>query len=84
MKICFNYQSKTVLAVESYWDRKGESESEIDIIALNGTGKRLVFYEVKRNRNRINLAALQQKAVGIVKKYPDFQVEYKKLSLENM
>ncbi|GHT69040.1 ATPase [Bacteroidia bacterium] len=75
-------ETKQFSAIGSYWNRKGENE--IDIIAENEMEKRLVFYEVKRNENRINLSVLEQKASEMVKKYPDYQVEYKKLSLEKM
>jgi AAA+ ATPase superfamily predicted ATPase len=73
---------KQFSAIEGYWDRKGENE--IDIIAFNEVEKKLVFYEVKRNEKRINLQLLAQKAIAIVKKYPDFEVKYKKLSINDM
>ncbi|MDR1594910.1 MAG: ATP-binding protein [Prevotellaceae bacterium] len=74
--------SRQFSAIEGYWDRKGESE--IDIVAVNEFEKKLVFYEVKRNEKRINLQLLEQKAATITKKYPDFHVEYKKLSINDM
>ncbi|GHS89115.1 ATPase [Bacteroidia bacterium] len=75
-------ETKQFSAIGSYWNRRGENE--IDIIAENEMEKRLVFYEVKRNEKRINLSVLEKKASEIVKKYPDFKVEYKKLSLDKM
>ncbi|GHT19112.1 ATPase [Bacteroidia bacterium] len=75
-------ETKQFSAIGSYWNRRGEDE--IDIIAENELEKRLVFYEVKRNEKRINLSVLERKASEIVKKYPNFTVEYKKLSLEQM
>ncbi|GHT42706.1 ATPase [Bacteroidia bacterium] len=75
-------ETKQFSAIGSYWNRRGENE--IDIIAENELEKRLVFYEVKRNEKRINLSVLERKASEIVKKYPNFTVEYKKLSLEQM
>jgi AAA+ ATPase superfamily predicted ATPase len=75
-------ESKQFSTIEGYWDRKGENE--IDIIAFNEVEKQLVFYEVKRNENRINLANLERKATEILKKHSDFQVEYRKLSLKDM
>jgi len=74
-------ETKQFSAIGSYWDRRGENE--IDIIAVNESEKKIVFYEVKRNENRINLNYLQLKSMDILKKYPDFQVEYQKLSLKN-
>ncbi|GHT80616.1 ATPase [Bacteroidia bacterium] len=75
-------ETKQFSAIGSYWDRRGENE--IDIIAENEMEKRLVFYEVKRNEKRINLSVLENKASEIVKKYPHFEIEYKKLSLDRM
>jgi hypothetical protein len=46
--------------------------------------KQLFFYEVKRNKKRINIPTLEKKSVGTVRKYPDFHVEYKGFSLEDM
>jgi AAA+ ATPase superfamily predicted ATPase len=74
--------SKQFSTIGSYWDRK--DESEIDIVAMNELEKKLVFYEVKRNEKRINLQILKQKAANIIKKYSDFHIEYKKLSISDM
>ncbi|MDR2382587.1 MAG: ATP-binding protein [Prevotellaceae bacterium] len=75
-------ESKRFSEIGSYWNKKGEDE--IDIVALNERDKQLIFYEVKRNKKRINIPALEKKSAGIVRKYPDFHVEYKGLSLEEM
>ena len=75
-------ESKSYSDVQSYWDRKGENE--IDIIAVNDFEKRLLIGEVKRNRERINLHILENKAAEIVKKYTDYQIEYQGFSLEDL
>jgi AAA+ ATPase superfamily predicted ATPase len=75
-------ETKQFSAIGNYWNRRGENE--IDIIAANDMEKHLVFYEVKRNGKRINLSILENKASKIVAKYPNFNVEYKKLSLKDM
>lgn len=75
-------ESKSYSDVQSYWDRKGENE--IDIIAVNDFEKRLLIGEVKRNRERINLHILENKAVEIVKRYTDYQIEYRDFSLEDL
>jgi AAA+ ATPase superfamily predicted ATPase len=46
-------------------------ENEIDIIAVNDFEKRLLIGEVKRNRERINLHILENKAAEIVQKVTD-------------
>ena len=75
-------ESKCFSAIGSYWNKKGENE--IDIIALNEMEKQLFFYEVKRIKKRISIPVLEKKAENIIKDYPQFSVEYKGLSLEDM
>lgn len=75
-------ESKAYSDVQSYWNRKGENE--IDIIAVNDFEKRLLIGEVKRNKERINLHILENKATEIARKYADYQIEYKGFSLEDM
>ena len=75
-------ESKQFSDIGSYWDRKGENE--IDIIAVNEMEKRLCFYEVKRNKNKISLPLLENKASEIVKNFPDYNIKYTGLSLEDM
>lgn len=75
-------ESKSYSDVQSYWDRKGENE--IDIIAVNDFEKQLLIGEVKRNKERINLHLLENKSIEIVKRYAEYQIEYKDFSLEDM
>ncbi|MDR2621713.1 MAG: ATP-binding protein [Dysgonamonadaceae bacterium] len=75
-------ESKQFSDISAYWNRKGENE--IDIIAVNEMEKRLVFYEVKRNKKRISIPVLQKKSTEIAKNYPDFNIEYQGLSIEDM
>ena len=64
--------------------KTARGEIEIDIVAVNEMEKRLCFYEVKRNKKRINISALENKASEIVKKFPDYNVEYLGLSMEDL
>jgi len=75
-------EEKRFSDIGNYWDRKGENE--VDIVAVNEMEKRLCFYEVKRNKKRINISALENKASEIVKKFPDYNVEYLGLSMEDL
>ena len=75
-------ESKSYSDVQGYWDRKGENE--IDVIAVNDFEKQLLIGEVKRNKSRINLHMVENKAVEIVKKYTDYQIEYRGFSFEDM
>ena len=74
--------SKEFSDIQGYWNTKGEDE--IDIVAINDFDKRLLFCEVKRNPKKIDLSVLETKAVGLVKKYPNYNIEYKGLSLDDM
>lgn len=75
-------ESKLFSEISNYWDRKGENE--IDIIALNEMEKRIVFFEVKRNANRISLPLLKQKAKKIVDDFPGYTFEYTGLSMNDL
>lgn len=68
--------------VKSYWNKK--SEDEIDIVAINEINKTIEFYDVKRNPQKIKLSVLEDKVRKIVAKFPDYSIEYKGLSLEDM
>ena len=75
-------ESKQFSEIGNYWDQKGENE--IDLVALNDMEKRLVFYEVKRNKKRISIPLLEKKGEAIACRYSDYHVAYKALSLEDM
>jgi AAA+ ATPase superfamily predicted ATPase len=75
-------ESKQFSEIGNYRDRKGENE--IDIIALNEMERRIVFYEVKRNKKKISIAQLEKKAEKIIPNFPDYNIEYKGLSIEDM
>ena len=70
--------------IGNWWDRKGENE--IDLIAENELDGKLLVAEVKRDRGRIDLGAVQAKfesfakAVGKSRCKPQFRA----LSLEDM
>jgi len=75
-------EAKQFSDIGNYWNRKGENE--IDIIAVNEMEKLLCFYEIKRNKNKISLPLLENKASEIVKNFPDYNIKYTGLSLEDM
>ena len=68
-----------------WWDRKGENE--IDLVCENEFRKTLDFYEVKRDRSRIDLNDLERKSKAFLDKNPS-KWELKRtlsgLSLEDM
>ncbi len=73
---------KKYSAIGRYWE-KG-NKNEIDIVAVNTFEKKLMLAEVKRNKNKIDLNALKNKAGVLVNKYQDYNVIYKALSIDDM
>lgn len=65
-----------------YWERG--NQNEIDIVAINDLTRHVLIAEVKRNKHRISLPALMEKAIAISTKFNGYQIEYKALSLEDM
>ena len=68
-----------------WWDRKGENE--IDMIAEDALAEKATFYEIKRQKDDINIGILKKKvevmlrATGVFKKY---EISYEGLSMEEM
>jgi len=69
-----------------WWDRKGENE--IDIVAEDEIGKRLDFFEVKRDVRDIRLGSLESKSAAFFDKNGsrdgEWAVRYVGLSLKDM
>lgn len=53
--------------IGSYWERG--NKNEIDLVAVNDLRKELVMAEIKRNKSRISLPALQHKAERLLQEY---------------
>lgn len=71
--------------ISRWWDRKGENE--IDMICVDELTEHAVFYEIKRQNDRISIKSLKQKAdtmLNATKQLKGYKIEYKGLSLENM
>ena len=75
-------EEEDVTQIGNTWDRKGGNE--IDIVALDSVNKTAMIAEVKRNKNKINLLALKEKASVFEKDFFKFKIEYRGLSLEDM
>jgi hypothetical protein len=58
--------------------------NEIDIVAVDDLRKKLLFAEVKLQTGRFNPSALIQKSVKLLAQFPDYEPEYKVLSLTEM
>lgn len=75
-------EQERVSEVSAWWDKKGVNE--IDLIALYGLDKHAIVAEVKRNKAKIDLTALNAKASQIKKLLPKYKVETIGLSMEDM
>lgn len=71
--------------IGAWWDRHGENE--IDLVCDDELSGKLDFYEVKRERSRINLEVLRKKADVFLKKNPQLnerKISYCELSMDDM
>lgn len=69
-------------SIGTYW--QSGNQNEIDIVAFNDLKRQIVFAEVKRNKEKIRLADLREKAKNIQLKFPDYEMEFIGLSIEDM
>lgn len=65
--------------IGSYWERG--HKNEIDIVAINDTKKHILLAEVKSNKDKNSLNQLQYRATKLLKRYHNYEIEYKLLSL---
>ena len=68
-----------------WWDRKGENE--IDMIAEDELTDSAIFYEIKRQKDDINLGALKQKVdvfLQATHQFKGYGITYKGLSMQEM
>ena len=78
-------EEKKYTRMAAWWDRKGENE--IDLVCEDETAGRLDFYEVKRDRRRIDLARLKEKSLAFFEKNPTMKGRVQSfygLSMEDM
>jgi len=74
--------TENISLIGSYWETG--NQNEIDIVALNEYDKTAVLAEVKRNKEKINLHILQDKAKNLIRQLPGYSIEYRGLSIEDM
>ncbi|RZS95901.1 ATP-binding protein [Cecembia calidifontis] len=75
-------ESKLYSAIGTYWE-KG-NQNEIDLVAINEIEKKLLIAEVKLNKEKYNHQKLIEKSANLLLSFPDFQVAYRCLSLEDV
>jgi AAA+ ATPase superfamily predicted ATPase len=75
-------EEKNITQIGNAWDRKGGNE--IDIVAIDSVNKTAIIAEVKRNKNKINLQKLNEKASKFENDLSKYKIEYRGLSLEDV
>lgn len=68
--------------IGTYWEK--DNQNEIDIVAVNGLEKIVLFAEIKRNKNNIKINRLQEKSKKLQEEFQDYQFEFRGFSLEDM
>lgn len=78
-------EEKKYTRMDSWWDRKGENE--IDLVCDDEVSGRIDFFEVKRDKARIDLTALKKKSIAFFEKNPKLagrKVSFAGLSMADM
>ena len=68
-----------------WWDRKGENE--IDMIAEDELSDCVTFYEIKRQKDEINIGVLRKRTEAFLQathEFKGYEILYKGLSMEDM
>ena len=68
--------------IGSYWERG--NQNEIDIVAIDELEKTLMICEVKLAKKRLELSVLEAKAKKLLADYPNYTIQWKLLSLEDV
>jgi len=75
-------ESKQFSMIGNYWENG--NINEIDIITINDLKKNISFFEVKRQKSRINLNILAEKSQNILNKFEMYETNYIGLSMDDM
>jgi len=68
--------------IGSYWERG--NQNEIDIVAIDELEKTMIICEVKLAKKRLDQVILETKAKKLLADYPNYAIEWKLLSLEDV
>lgn len=68
--------------IGTYWERN--NQNEIDIVAVNDLEKTVLFAEVKRNKNNIDIEKLKEKSENLLQQFKEYKVVYKAYSLDDI
>ncbi|MDD4592179.1 MAG: DUF234 domain-containing protein, partial [Parabacteroides sp.] len=76
-------KEENLSAIGSYWE--SGNQNEIDIVAINEYEKTAIIAEVKRQKDKVSLEILREKARNLVnKELAEYKIEYRALSIEDM
>ena len=75
-------EEESITQIGNFWDKKGVNE--IDIVAIDTIRKKAIIAEVKRNKNKINISELKDKASKLEINLSKYKIEYRGLSLEDV
>ena len=64
--------------------REQNNQNEIDIVAINDVEKKVLFAEVKRNPDKLNLNNLIEKLQNLVPHFKEYQIKCQGFSIQNM
>ncbi|SER81310.1 ATP-binding protein [Flavobacterium frigoris] len=68
--------------IGTYWERN--NQNEIDIVAVNDLAKTVLFAEVKRNKNNIDIGKLEEKSAQLLQQFKGYKVSYIGYSLDDV
>lgn len=68
--------------IGTYWEKK--NQNEIDIVAINELKKTVLFAEVKRQKEKINLCLLQEKSTNLQQQFKGYELSFQGFSLADM
>lgn len=68
--------------IGTYWERS--NQNELDIVAINEIGKKVLIAEVKINARKIDLEVVKQKSFTLSEAFKSYAIEYRGYSLQDM
>ncbi|MBR5982764.1 MAG: ATP-binding protein [Bacteroidales bacterium] len=75
-------QSGNFTTIGNWWSRTGDNE--IDMLAINSFDKTGIAAEIKRNRDKISIASLEEKIASLPSDFKNYKLKVLALSLEDM
>lgn len=75
-------EQKKYTVLGTYWERN--NQNEIDIVAIDDLHGEVLFAEVKRNKNKIDLGVLQEKSKNLSSQFKAYNIKYKGLGLDDV